>query len=48
MPLPIALFPDGRLPPRWRRTMVCYLVLSATLLGGIAWQDIWASAPGGS
>jgi hypothetical protein len=40
MPLPIALFPDGRLPPRWRRTLPAYLVLCALLLAEFGWQDI--------
>jgi hypothetical protein len=30
MPLPIALFPNGKLPQRWRWTMPAYIVLCAT------------------
>ena len=40
MPLPIALFPDGKLPPRWRWTLPAYVVLCALLLAELAWQDI--------
>jgi len=40
LPLPIALFPDGRLPQRWRWTLPAYLVLCAFLLVELGWQDI--------
>ena len=39
MPLPIALFPDGKLPQRWRWTMPAYIVLCALLLAEFCWQD---------
>jgi len=41
-PLIILLFPDGRLPPRWRVVLRAYLavcaLIVAILLGGGAWQ----------
>ncbi len=40
MPLPIALFPDGQLPRRWRRATWCYVALCAVLISGIAWEDL--------
>jgi hypothetical protein len=40
MPLPIALFPDGRLPPRWRWTLSAYLLLCALLMVVLVWQDV--------
>ena len=40
MPLPIALFPDGKLPQRWRWTMPAYIVVSALVLAEFCWQDI--------
>ena len=40
LPLPIALFPDGRLPQRWRWTVPAYLVLCAFLLAEFGWQDV--------
>ena len=40
LPLPIALFPDGRLPPRWRWTLPAYVVLCAVLLAVFAWHDV--------
>ena len=40
LPLPIVLFPDGRLPsPRWRWTAWAYGVLFATFIAGLAIQD---------
>jgi hypothetical protein len=42
LPLIILLFPDGKLPPRWRMVMSAYLavcaVIIAILLGSGAWQ----------
>jgi hypothetical protein len=42
LPLVILLFPDGRLPPRWRMTLRAYLavcaLITAALLGSGAWQ----------
>jgi hypothetical protein len=42
LPLIILLFPDGRLPPRWRVVLRAYLAVCALmitiLLGGGAWQ----------
>jgi hypothetical protein len=40
MPLPIALFPDGRLPPRWRWTLTGYTAACAILLAVFTWQDV--------
>jgi TRAP-type C4-dicarboxylate transport system permease small subunit len=42
LPLIILLFPDGRLPPRWRMVLWAYLavcaLIVAILLGSGAWQ----------
>ena len=40
LPLPIALFPDGRLPRRWRRVMWCYVALCAISIAGLVWEDV--------
>ncbi len=40
MPLPIALFPDGRLPPRWRWTLTGYTAACAMLLAVLTWQNV--------
>ncbi|HEX4521581.1 MAG TPA: hypothetical protein VH063_18550 [Gaiellaceae bacterium] len=40
LPLPLLLFPDGRLPPRWRRFMWCYLVVAAAFLASVVELDI--------
>jgi hypothetical protein len=40
LPLPIALFPDGRLPRRWRWTLPTYLTLTTIFVAGLAWKDI--------
>ncbi len=40
LPLPLALFPDGRLPRRWRRVLLAYLVLCAFIVASIGWQDL--------
>ncbi|MDQ6875934.1 MAG: hypothetical protein M3042_12855 [Actinomycetota bacterium] len=41
LPLPIALFPDGRLPSRrWRATIWVYSVVCVTLLIGTAIKDV--------
>jgi hypothetical protein len=40
MPLPIGLFPDGRLPsPRWRWTMWLYLTVCALFIAGLDWSN---------
>ncbi len=39
LPLPIALFPDGRLAPRWRRALRAYLVFCVVFIALNAWQD---------
>jgi hypothetical protein len=40
MPLPIALFPDGRLPsPRWRWTMWLYVTVGALFILGLDWGN---------
>ena len=38
LPLPIALFPDGRLTPRWRRALWGYLAACAIFVGINGWQ----------
>ncbi len=40
MPLPIALFPDGRLPRRWRWTLPTYLSACVLLLVVLTWEDV--------
>ena len=40
LPLPIALFPDGRLLPGWRRALWGYLAVSAIFVGTNAWQAV--------
>jgi hypothetical protein len=40
LPLPLMLFPDGRLPsPRWRWVLRVYLVIAAIFLASVVWQD---------
>ena len=39
LPLPIALFPDGRLSRRWRWAVWAYLAVCAILVAGSTWQD---------
>ena len=39
LPLPIALFPDGRLSRRWRWVVWAYLAFCAILVAGSTWQD---------
>ena len=39
LPLPIALFPDGRLSGRWRWAVWAYLAVCAILIAGSTWQD---------
>jgi hypothetical protein len=39
LPLPIALFPDGRLSTGWRRVLAAYLVACAALAITAAWQN---------
>ena len=38
LPLPIALFPDGRLSPRWHRVLWGYLAVCAIFVAINAWQ----------
>ncbi len=40
LPLPLALFPDGRLGPRWRWLLRAYLVFGVALVASITWQGI--------
>jgi hypothetical protein len=40
LPLPLALFPEGRLPRGWRRMLYAYLVFCAVVVAAIGWQDI--------
>lgn len=43
LPVPILLFPDGRLPKDgWRWTVRCYVTAGALLLGGVGVQDVTA------
>ena len=39
LPLPIGLFPDGRLSGRWRAVVWVYLAVCALFLLGYTWQD---------
>ena len=39
LPLPLALFPDGRLGRRWRRVLWAYLVFSAIFVASNAWEN---------
>ncbi len=39
LPLPLALFPDGRLARGWRRLFFAYLVFSACFVASNAWQN---------
>jgi hypothetical protein len=40
LPLPVALFPDGRLSGRWRFVLWGYLAVSTLLVASGSWQDI--------
>jgi hypothetical protein len=40
LPLPLALFPDGRLARRWRFVLWAYLVFCVFLVGSIGWTDL--------
>lgn len=40
LPVPIALFPDGRLPPRWRWTLPAFLAATAAFVAALAWKDV--------
>jgi hypothetical protein len=41
LPLPILLFPDGRLPSaRWRPVLAAYLALGAVLVATVIWVDL--------
>jgi hypothetical protein len=42
LPLPILLFPDGRVSRRWRWTLWVYIALAAVLLGHLAVTDFGA------
>ena len=39
LPLPVALFPDGRLSPRWSRMLRAYLVFCVAFVALNGWQD---------
>ena len=39
LPLPIGLFPDGRISRRWSRVIGAYLALCAIFVAGSIWQD---------
>jgi hypothetical protein len=40
LPLPIALFPDGRMSHAWRRVLGIYLVDCSIIVAVIGWQDV--------
>ncbi len=40
LPLPIGLFPDGRLSRRWRRVLWLYLAVCGALVAVTTWRDI--------
>ncbi len=40
LPLPIALFPDGKLPRRWRWTTPAFLTITAAFVAVLAWKDL--------
>ncbi len=40
LPLPIGLFPDGRLSQRWRRVFSAYLAVCAAFVATSIWQDV--------
>jgi hypothetical protein len=42
LPLPILFFPDGKIPRRWRWTLLAYLVLVAVLLSHVVVTDFGA------
>ena len=39
LPLPIGLFPDGRVSRRWRRAVWAYLAVCAIFVASSTWQD---------
>jgi hypothetical protein len=39
LPLPVGLFPDGRLSGGWRRVVWAYLAVVAVVVAGSTWQD---------
>lgn len=39
LPLPILLFPDGRVPGRWRWTLWAYIAQAAVLVGYLLYED---------
>jgi hypothetical protein len=39
LPLPLALFPDGRLGQRWRRVLWAYLAFCVCLVGANVWEN---------
>lgn len=40
LPLPIALFPDGKLPRRWRWTLPAFLTITGSFVAVLAWKDL--------
>ena len=40
LPLPIALFPDGKLPGRWRWTLPAFLTITGAFVAVLAWTDL--------
>ena len=40
LPLPIALFPDGRLSRRWRWVLRAYLVFCLLVLASVGWESL--------
>jgi uncharacterized membrane protein len=39
LPLPLTLFPDGRLSRRWRWVLRAYLLACAVFIASVTWQD---------
>jgi len=39
LPLPLALFPDGRLTRRWQRLLWCYLIVCVAFVATAVWQN---------
>ena len=40
LPLPLTLFPDGRVSGRWRWVLGAYLVACGVFIASVTWQDV--------
>jgi hypothetical protein len=40
LPLPVGLFPDGRVSGNWRRVVLAYLAIVAVFIAASTWQDV--------